>query len=197
MTRRKKSKAIPSTDDALRRTKKKEKKLYDGNIVDGLDPPNHAVPLDELNIKDIDFSFLLSPGLKWPLTRTMMESKTGLRMAGVFVDEHYGEDHWSTWADHPPTWMDPHLFVRLCKSEPRIDKICAIAFRKNDPEAWKRLLPMLTKVFDEQYLPTIIDKFEEDALAIIAQWMLRRFAFRQIDRPEKKKKKKVKKRKST
>lgn len=191
MARKRKRKSLPPTDEeTTKRTK--EKKLHEGTMVDGLDPPNHMVPLDELNTLGEDFSFLIGAHFKWPMVRLMMESRTGMRLAGVFVDEFYGEDHWGAWADHPPTWMDPHLFVRLCDQEPKIARICAIAFRKNDPTAWKRLMPYLSKVFDEHYLPLIIEKFEEDAHKLIAQWILRRFASKKLDEPQDKKKKKRK-----
>lgn len=150
----------------------KPPQLYERDLVACMPPPNHMLILEDSE----DFDRL---GLyyRWPLV--MLETKDRM---GVFVDcKRHKTPFRYVWQDHPPTWMDPHLFIEMCWADPRVKAVCEVAFKKNDPNAWKRLAPLMQEVFDNEYLPYIIEHFEQQALEPLAQWLLRRHAMRMTD----------------
>jgi len=116
---------------------------------------------------------------RWPLTMSMTKHDDG--NLAVFVHETHGAKYWDDWADHPPTWMDPQLFVELALADERVQKILQICYKKNDPTAWKRLLPLFQEVMDEQYLPMMLERFDETAAPLLAQWLIRHHAQQQLD----------------
>ena len=161
----------------------KDRPLYEGEIVDGMDPPNHMLALnttDENNRELRGQPF--GRRYRWPMTSGLVDLHDGETRTGVFVHEKHGADHWADWDDHPPTWMDPHLFMDLALQDERVRKILRVCYKKNDRHAWERLVPLFQQIFDEQYLPTIIERFEEYGAAFIAQWMIRHHADSEIQK---------------
>lgn len=176
-----KRKKTPARDYTPRTRVPKERPLYEGEFVDGLDPPNHMLFLDQMTEECREAcGKLFSRRYIWPLTSAMRE--TDDVKTGVFVHEMHGEKHWSEWADHPPTWMDPHLFLNMALADERVQKILRVCYKKNDRHAWKRLLGLFQEIFDEQYMPTIMERFEEEGAPMIAQWIIRHYADQQIQK---------------
>ena len=166
---------------------RKETPLYEGEFVTGLDPPNHNFPLEKMSEKDLK-ALGIPRRYRWPLTAALT-SKLG-KTTGLFVSPIHGDEHWQEWADHPPTWMDPHYFLYLAKSDQKIQRILRTAFKKNDLEAWKRLHKEFQRIFDQEYLPRIIEAFDGEASEVLAQWMLRHYAREQLDKQARAKRRK-------
>lgn len=188
MAKRKRSrKALPPTAGKPLHTKPKEKPLYDGGYVDALDPPNHLLALEALpEAARAACGSVLSRKYRWPLT----SATTGRDEGGIFVHACHGAEHWNEWADHPPTWMDPHLFVDMAEADPRVQRILRVAYKKNDREGWKHLVSLFEQIFDEQYLPLMLEKFAEEAVPLLAQWLLRNYAQKELDAQQASKKRK-------
>jgi len=167
------------TQETTRTRKPKERKLIEkGEFVDSLDPPNHTVALDECSEQEIQ-EMRISRGCRWPLMKLQESSDGGL--AGVFVDLIHGEEHWSAWSEHPPSWMDPHLFVKMARDDPRVQDILQVAVKRNSRATWKKLVPLLDEIFAEVYLPYVFQKFEGEARDLLAQWLVRQEAYRETD----------------
>lgn len=160
--------------------KKEPKPLYAGDAVDGMDPPNHMVPL--LHEPD-------NREYRWPLLRLRYVDAESGDHCGLFFDAYHGDGHWE-WSDRAPTWMDPELFLRMCKKDPRVGRILAEAFKQNQTGPATRKLPeILDELFDEVYLPYVIEHFEE-ARDCLIQWMVRNYAYIKTDPTKKKRRSK-------
>jgi hypothetical protein len=174
------AKVKKSKDYTPRPPKAKERKLYDGEYVTWLDVPNNLMSFwvltDEERVKS------LAPDWKrmWPLTAAMIKLQAG-NERGIFVHEQHGAEHWHEWADRPPTWMDPHLFIQMALADERVQKVLRVSFSRNDPDAGFRLLPLFQDVLDTQYLPFLIERFTEEAAPLLAEWLLRYHATQQLD----------------
>lgn len=160
--------------------------LCEKESVAGMQPPNHNFPLHVVSEGELELC-----GMKrnrrccWPLTSLLRNPKhdeSDLRTVGVFVNPMHGAEHWTEWADRPPTWMDPHLFLSMCLKDPRVQKVLRIAFKKNRLRMWKRLLPLFDEIFDSVYLPHIMEQFGKYASPLIAQWLVRSYADEQLDK---------------
>lgn len=172
----KRRKSTPRASKSLRPQASKERRLVEkGEFVDSLDPPNHMVGLDECTEKEVQ-QMQVSRGMRWPLMKLQKTTDDGL--AGVFVDAAHGEAHWEAWAAHPPSWMDPHLFVRMARKDSRVRGILESAVKRNSRSTWKKLAPLLDEIFAEVYLPYMFRKFENEARDLLAQWMIRQEAWR-------------------
>jgi len=159
----------------------KEPKLVEGGNPACMPPPNHLV-----SVEDCDDMDHLGLYLRWPLVQLMDRGED--ETLGVFVDtKRHRVEHCYQWKDHPPTWMDPHIFVDMLLKDERVQKVFRIAMKKNDPDAWKRIMGIAREVFDEQYLPYVMGKFEK-AIPFLTQWALRCHATKETD-PSKPKKK--------
>ena len=152
--------------------------LHENEHVACMDTPNILVPLDDTEEMD-------NLGLykRWPLVMLeAFDENAGEQLGAVFVDaERHKTPYHYEWKNHPPTWMDPHLLMEMARKDPRVQKVCRVAFKKNDLEAWKRLMPLLRETFDEEYLPYVIERFEKMALKLLAQWLLRSHGYRKTD----------------
>lgn len=146
-----------------------------GHYVDPMPPPNHLVPIDFATEEEVQ-RLRLSAGTRWPLMQLESEDPGGL--AGTFVDPCHGERHWQYWIAHPPSWMDPVVFVKMAQEDERVAKLLETVVKRNDKEAWKKLVPLLDEIFEQAYLPYVFRKFEGSARDQIAQWMLRQAAYR-------------------
>ena len=180
MKKRRRAKAAKKTASRARKEPQEAKLVEKGVFVAPMPPPNHLVPVDFASECEIR-RLRLSAGQRWPLMQLASEDPGGL--AGTFVDPCHGERHWSYWIAHPPSWMDPVIFVKMALEDSRIAKLLDTAVRRNDKNAWKKLSPLLDEVFAEVYLPYVFRKFEGSARDQLAQWMLRQAAYRKT-RPE-------------
>lgn len=157
-------------------------------FVDSMDPPNHNVPLSPSSGEEVK-RLRLAPSSQWPIMQLLGTRDDEL--FGIFVAEEHGNEHWHHWTAHPPSWMDPELFVRMAKESPEVQAVLEQAIEKNDRNAWKKLLPLLDQVFEEQYLPYVFEQFLGNARDLLAQWLLRNAAFEATapDSPRKQKRK--------
>ena len=159
--------------------KRNEPQLVEGKSPAAMPPPNHLAQLADC--EDMDHLGLY---MRWPLAMLMADGEDDL--VGVFVDtERHLTNARYEWKDHPPTWMDPHVFADMVMKDERVQKILRVAMKKNDPGAWERILRLIDGIFDEQYLPYVLEKFEV-AAPILAQWILRCHAYRETMPKEKK-----------
>lgn len=167
----------------------KERKLYHGENVSWMDLPNNLMSTfleTEESRKGDGYEFPRRN--MWPLIAATVKSEDyGEDNKPIFVDDHYGAKHWEDWVNHAPTWMDPHLFIRMAMEDERVQKILRVSFHKNDPDAWERLLPLFQEILDTKYLPYVIEQFEKHAAEVIANWLIRHNAQNMIDEQEKKK----------
>ena len=185
MSKKRESTPVSTT---RRKPKPKPKTLYDGECVDPLERPNTLVPLEECEDSDE-----LGLYRRWPLAMLMQDQDRD-DPAAVFVDtKRHRAPYEYQWKDHPPTWMDPHLFAEMCRQDAEVKRICELAYKRNNPQLWKDLLPELTRVFDEQYLPYVLNRFESVAVSFLAKWLIRCHAYRETD-PDKPKKRTRRKR---
>ncbi len=96
--------------------------------------------------------------------------------------------------NEPPTWMDPHLLVRMAMQRPEVQKLLAEAFQRNKLSVYrKRLQELLQTVFEEDYLPYMFEKFGGYASEITAQWMLMNHCDQELNRPQPVKRRRTKK----
>lgn len=152
-------------------TPEKATPLYEGESVFHLDAPNHLVSLQlDEPVKGRKRS--------WPLVGLLED--TSARPRELFVHPSHGNCDQVHRSDYPPTWMDPELLVRQALEDPAIQHILRVAYSKNDGDAWRRLRNPLIRIFDEVYLPELISRFERDAVALLAKWLLRHYADQQI-----------------
>jgi len=160
----------------------KERKLYYGESVAWMDIPNNLLSYiakgeDEL----ADSKFDPPRRQRWPLLAAAARGKNDPEAQPIFVDKFYGVKHWEDWVDHAPSWMDPHLFLRMAVEDERVQRILRVSFAKNDPHAWSRLLPLFQEIMDTRYLPYVFERFEREAAATMAHWLIRNNAQQQLD----------------
>lgn len=176
-----KAKLLPPADGKKVKPRADVEALHDGRLVAGMSPPNHMLPLDP----DPDSR---STRRRWPLVSAMRpvsdkaaEAGDKRQQVGVFIDPGYPVDHWTEWNDQPPTWMDPHLLVRMAFKDPAIEKLLDTAFTDNTLSKTKSLEQALVRVFVETYLPTIKRRFEQQATSCVAEWLQRHYAECRLD----------------
>lgn len=179
--RRRKTKSSTSQNgqsESSRTRKKKGTPIHTNECVDGLDPPNQLVPVcDRDDCDELGYYF------RWPLVLChQWDEQAESRLAAVFVEPRWHQALGSyQWKDHPPTWMDPHTMLEWAWQDPRVQELCEKAFKSNRQEDWKKLAPLLAEIFETKYLPHIIYKFEEEAKPLMAQWLLRKYAYQQTE----------------
>lgn len=137
------------------RPPKRVKKPKSTAPTDGMGYPNQLVSMHD-------------GGDKYPLMKIV--SRTDKGFAGLFVDEIHGEDHWIAWESHPPSWMDPELFVKMAADSTAvvevIHRICDNGSSDNTA-----LIAQLEAVFTEIYLDFVFRKFEK-AAPFMAEWLV-------------------------
>lgn len=156
-------------------TRSREEKLVIGDNPVGMPPPNHLVALDCDSMEDLPLY------MRWPLVLLMHEDcdRDEPELAFVDAEQHQVSNRYE-YANHPPTWMDPHVFAGMVMADERVQKICRVAMKKNDPDAWKQIYGLLDEIFDTEYLPYVLEKFEK-ASPLLAKWVLRCHAYRETD----------------
>ena len=68
--------------------------------------------------------------------------------------------------------MDPHLLINLAKNDPTIQGIVAKAFKTADNKADLKIRSEMQRVFETEYLPLVIERFQRDALNMLSRWLL-------------------------
>jgi hypothetical protein len=136
-----------------------DRKLLEGYAVDSLSPPNQLVPT---GISGRDLYPLL--GLQ------AVGDEAGDRAAHVFVHPRYGEYYWTYWNNCPPSWMDPMLLATMAKKDPKIRALLAACVKGNKKNI-RGVTKELRRVFEEEYLPWMIDRFEQ-VEDLVAEWLI-------------------------
>ena len=135
---------------------RKKGKRRKATYLDSMSPPNLNHPLE--------------PNRFQPYPAATLQRRCDKHgIIGAFVDPMHGETHWSAWKEHPPTWMDPVAFLKLCEAD---EGACRLRRRylKSPTKANLRLLEAhLTKIFDEQQLLAIVNNFDHVA-SILAEY---------------------------
>ena len=139
-------------------------------LEDPIHVENHAVCMFPPNHRVQPFADNITP---YPLLHT--ETAESLP---AFVDARYKYDYLA-YFDRPmlpPTWMDPELFARMCKHDPRVKAELIRAFKRNKRgPAIKALLPALDAVMEEKYLVYLLEQFAK-CREVFAQWLLANYA---------------------
>lgn len=127
--------------------------------LDSLTPPNHMVPLTS----HPTFS---------PYPLLTLRHKLGDRDKYLFVDESYGPDTWPCSKEHPPSWMDPEVFAKMAQADSEISELIEDCIARQTRAPIKRMLPMLQRVFEEAYLPMMLELFDDSRKAVLAEWLV-------------------------
>lgn len=146
--------------------------VYIGMDPYGLDPPAHNCPL------------VASPEL-FPYPLMSLECDREEKADGTlpFVDPSYGYDHlnYREKPKLPPTWMDPEIFVKMCKADPRVKEVIARAYHRNNRAIGEqRLDPLLDDILTEEYLPYVLTNFSR-VKKLISQWLIGNYARLTLD----------------
>jgi hypothetical protein len=150
----------------------KERGLIEGDAVDGLAPPNHMLPA-AVSGKDM-----------FPLMGLKIEHNEDSRAEHAFVHPRYGDYYWGYWNNTPPSWMDPMLLADMARKDEAVKALLAKAVRANKKQPYlKQLSAELERVFEEVYLPWLIQKFglTQD---LVAEWLIANAADRKLQEKE-------------
>jgi len=121
--------------------------------------PNHRTPL------------LAHKDCPWPIMNMLTENTVGQFVAAFLCELHSPEYNWH-WSEHPPSWMDPVWFMHMAQKDEAVCALLNKALRKNSKEVvLKPLKKELARVFEEQYLPAMMHKFDE-LTENLADWLV-------------------------
>ena len=88
---------------------------------------------------------------------------------GAFVEPAHGDRHWSEWKDHPPTWMDPEVFLSLCERDAECRKTRDRYLKRPTDANLRELQAQMTRVFQHEHLPRVIMNFDH-AAGVLAEF---------------------------
>lgn len=161
--------------------KRKPKELYSGECVDSMDRPNLLVPLESCD--DIPSRF-------FPLLKIILEDEDGDRddACGLFFDPMHGPNWWE-WHDRAPTWMDPHLFVKMAEKHKRLQQCLAVCFKRNSERPAVKDMPEMLDEVMEEYLEYMLDRFEL-AKPLLVSWLVRNYCSKETNPSKQRKKRK-------
>lgn len=174
--RRKSGKSAPAVK---KRVKEKEEDA------DGMRPPNHNPVLELYRTPDkapLD-------SRRYPLLRLMIPDSPGcgLPKGPAFVAELHNlvkaveRDY-----DVPPTWMDPEVFIRMCKANPQVMEAARRLAASKHPNKLQPLVEAMTLVFEENYLMYVSQQFDVVA-PVVAEWLRAHVAYKSNGVDKKKK----------
>ena len=169
--RKQRRKTNPS--DALdparkKRTAPKDRDLIEGDHIDSLPPPNQMLPAG-VSGRDL-----------FPLMGLKVEHEEGSRSAHAFVHPRYGEYYWAYWDNTPPSWMDPMLLVDMARKDTKVQALLVKALKANKKKPYLKALDQeLLRVFEEEYLPWVVEKFDL-ARGLVADWLVINAAEQQL-----------------
>ena len=147
------------------------------NRIDGMNAPNHNIPLDWA-LEDGSSSIEeLYPVLQLKVP----ESKgSGAAVGHAFFDPSY-ESSGVTGKSEPPTWMDAVLFVELADKSEEVRALARKCVKKNaatDADI-RKMEGILQGLFEEQYLVYMFEKFEA-CRGLLAEWLLAHYDYLNI-----------------
>ena len=120
----------------------------------------------------------------FPLMGLKIEHAEDSRAAHAFVHPRYGDYYWGYWNNVPPSWMDPMLLADMARKDTKVLAILARALKANKKNPYlKPLSNEVQRVFEEEYLPWIIEKFEL-VQELIADWLIANAADRSLQEKE-------------
>lgn len=186
MSRKRRARVRPPSgaEPPAGRAKPPTDSLHDGKFVAGFPPPNHMLPLGVLKSTHVQVDSMRK--LRWPLAQAQSSDHP---YPSLFVDpQHLSDEHYHG-GNEPPTWMDPHLLVRMAMQRPETEQLLERAFKANKlsrPVA--DLQALLRKVFEEDYMPYLFQHFWGFPAELIARWMLATYADQQLHAPKRRKK---------
>lgn len=129
-----------------------------------LDPPNMFVPLEVTALGDA-LAAKLPAHLAWPLVmvlRQEIDDNGRSQHRPVFVDnETLGPDYPFELGNYPPTFMDPHVFVRMAVANERVRAVLDACVAKNSLTPARDKLPELLEEVLDEYLAYLIERFAE------------------------------------
>jgi hypothetical protein len=171
MVKRRKTKSLPPKD--------KKPKVSRPDPLDSMSAPNHN-PI--LLMTKVPGSSKVSSS-RYPLMHIhKSEDGAGTTAGLAFVDDQYECKNWPDRDDKaPPTWMDPEIFARMCAKDTKIKEIAARYIKKGDSGKLKAMTERVQEVFEEEYLPYVLEQFS-DAGPLVAEWMTALFAARSEDK---------------
>jgi hypothetical protein len=167
------------------RAHEQEHQLHDERFPRGMDPPNHMMLEDESTKEQVE-KLHLQQRNRWPLTSLLRRAENTI--AGVFIHPRHGVTHWNEWAEQPPTWMDPHVLVDMAMEDDELKAALAKGFKQNDVKAYQAVEACLRRVFEEQYLPWMINEFISCASAPLAVWVTNAFVAKSLEKRASRKK---------
>lgn len=151
-----------------------DEELHRGEFVAGMARPNQLVPLDSYD----DLPRARFPLLSLEFTEADEEVAGGRQ--GVFFDPGHGPLWWE-FVDRAPTWMDPHVFIQLCKADPAVQAALAKCFKRNNAAEARRILTsLLDNVMEEAYLVYMLEMFDR-ARPYLADWLVRHHCYQETD----------------
>lgn len=143
-----------------KRAVSKDRGLLEGSIIDGLPPPNQLLPAG------------VHGRNMFPLMGLQIEHKESSRASHAFVHPRYGSYYSGYWNNTPPSWMDPMLLADMAKKDPTVRNLLQRAVKANKKLPYLRALSReLGKVFENEYLPWVIEKFAETQ-TLVAEWLI-------------------------
>jgi hypothetical protein len=172
--RRRRSARTGTGNDTPRRAKTAEdEELHRGEYTAAMPRPNQLVPLEPYDEM---------PRMRFPLLSLEFHEddwEEGEKQ-GIFFDSDHGPLWWE-FTDRAPTWMDPHVFIEMCKQDPEIQAALKRIFRKNRAaDARRKLVDLLDEVMQETYLVYMLEMFEL-AKPYLADWLARHHCYQETD----------------
>lgn len=144
-----------------------------------LDSPNLSVELDLTPLADLRKA-KLPHSMAWPLIRVLRAEIDELGRSQhrpVFVDdETLGPQYPDNLGDHPPTFMDPHLFVRLAQARPEIQEVLDECLASNSLVPAREKLPELLEAVLDDYLAELVVRYAE-VQQVFVEWLPRNWYY--------------------
>jgi hypothetical protein len=173
MAKRRRRHTRASDENTPRRARTAEdEELHKGEYVSGLPRPNQLVPLEP---------YEECPRMRFPLlSLEFHEDDWEGGKQGIFFDSDHG-DLWWEYVDRAPTWMDPHVFIEMCKENPNVQAALGRVFKRNrTADARRKLMVLLDEVMEEAYLVYMLEMFEA-AKPYLADWLARHHCYQKTD----------------
>ena len=115
----------------------------------------------------------------WPLLT--LKKIGGDREDYLFVMPSYNEHSWPSDVEHPPSWMDPELLIRMARKDPDVERLIEESQKKQSKSPAKPLAEKLTEIFVNTYLPFVEQQFEKGCAAALADWLIANRAYEMAD----------------
>ena len=136
---------------------------------------------------------------KFPMLRLALSEKEGANVTTLaFFDECYDMTHFpgeytcpiTGSVYHPPTWMDPEIFVRMLLDDPGVLNSARILSKgENTPKKRYGLRTCIELVFTDKYLPYMFEKLTEGVDDVLAEFLVAYVHDKAKYAPKKKRKK--------